>query len=164
MPVYIIKIKNETDSSEGSKAFASTLKEGGGAVGKNAAAVMSGKTINGIAKLAGAKTALNIADSIANLYINRVELTTGNSTYQQRLADTKGYVTKATNAALAIGGAAMVGGPGAALMTAGGIVISDLIKHTIAEQELQIRMSIEAETIRMANVRAGSYGGRTAKN
>ena len=161
MPTYVIKIRNETSGGTAPGVASSGVSASDAK--KNTGTDMSFLT----SKLAPAGIAIaayNAVNAIASYRISHVSLTTGNTVYQQKLSDIQGYVNKAASFAMTVGGGAAVGGWVGAVVAGGGYILKDAINYNLQEQTVTLQRMLEAETIRLSNVRAGAYGGRVVKN
>ena len=110
-------------------------------------------------KIAPIAFAMKLIDSTVTREINRVELRTGHSTYQERISWSYGVAKRTLlTGALLIGGIA-TGNP----VAIGGAVLSAAnrgIELIQAAEDLRISRAVEDVGIDMANIRAGSYGDR----
>lgn len=116
---------------------------------------------------------MSVAQGIGNYAINRVELQTGHSTLQQRAQFVHDKVWSFAQSAFAgaaagaaFGGAAAGAAFGPAGAVAGALTalasagINRAIEITVSEQELRLKRQLEAVTLNLANIRAGTGADR----
>ena len=121
------------------------------------------KTYMFLKNSAAAGLALTYANTAITTYINRVELRTGRSTYQEQL----NYQKSATLRGLGIA-ASIIGGlvTGNYLLAVGGVsaAVDWGINTTIAKDTLNLERAVNNVSIGMANVRAGAGGDRYGRS
>ena len=117
------------------------------------------KTMKGSAAVG---LALKYANTVATTYINRVELRTGRSTYQEQLNYTKQTTMRGLGIGVAILGGVVTGNP---LLALGGVVSAFdwALDIGISQGNLNIARAVNNVSIGMANIRAGAGGDRHGK-
>lgn len=152
---YRIIVDSEGGSSSGSvKSVATSPK------GENISPVENfAKLYKTVRKSAPVALALKYANTAITTNINRVELRTGRSTYQQQLQWQ--YSTALKTASIA--GALALGGATAnpTLMLASVVSAVDMgVDYAINRRNIDIERRVENIGIVMANIRAGAVGNR----
>ena len=150
---YVITIKGEGSGEIGGKQDKSGV-----------AKTPTGKDAGGI-KLGGkaiVATAAAVAAKVVTTSINRVGVTTGHTTMQQRLnaAYSNGASVFATGAAI-VGG--LVTQNYLAVVAGVASAVNSVIDMSIAEMNINTQRRVDAVSIRQANIRAGSSGDRNGK-
>ena len=111
-------------------------------------------------KIAPAAIGMQIARSVIQGELSRVELRTGYSTLQERI---NFAISKGQSLIGGIVGGAAVGGPVGAVVGGMTVMLGQAIQYTQNQITLDINRSIENISIGMANVRAGAGGDRTGQ-
>ena len=163
---YVITIRSDGKSSGGKSGAGSSGSSGGVAktTKGESAAKEAYEDIRGAYKGAAmASAAITvITNRIATAYVNTVELRTGNSVLQQRMA----YNISCQKRAVAIG-ASIIGGfaTGNVLAIAAGVgsAISWGVDYSVEAARLNLQRRVEDIGIGMANRRAGAGGDRLSR-
>ena len=121
------------------------------------------KLYNSAIKSAPVALALKYARTAITTNINRVELRTGRSTYQQQLQWQYSTALKTASIAGALALGIATGNP---LLAVAGVtsLVDTAVDYAIAERDIAISRSVENIGIGMANIRAGAGGNRTGRS
>ena len=157
---YEIILKNETggggssSKKSGSKSIAKTPK------GDDA----SGFKIDGKkAGMLGYVAVRRIGNRVGTTLINRVGITTGNTTLQERLAYDFSILNRTINIGTAVITGAVTGNP-LAIAAGIGMAVSWAVDIAVAKDQLNIQRTVENISISQANIRAGAGGDRAGRN
>lgn len=156
---YVITIKGA-----GGKGGSGTKSKTGSTKKKGVAPTVNGADTGEIKKLGGLAVAgaVAIGNKIVTTAINRVGITTGQTTFQERLNYTYNTAMRVT----AIGGAILGGiasGNYLAAIAGAASAVSWGIEVAVADMNIQTERRVESIGIRQANIRAGASGDRTGK-
>lgn len=150
---YVITIKGEGSGGSGGSQDKSGVAKT--TEGKDAGGLKIGrKTVTAAAAMVAAK--------VVTTSINRVGVTTGHTTMQQRL---NAAYSNGTSALMT--GAAIVGGLVTqnylAVVAGVASAVNSVIDMSIAEMNINTQRRVDAVSIRQANIRAGAGGDRNGK-
>lgn len=155
---YVITIKGEGGQGSGNKSKTGASKKNGVAPSADGSSSGEFKKLGGLA-VAGA---VAIANKVVTTAINRVGITTGQTTFQERL----NYTYNAAMRVTAIGGAILGGiatGNYLAAIAGAASAVSWGVEVAVADMNIQTERRVESISIRQANIRAGSSGDRNGK-
>lgn len=155
---YVITIKG--DGSSGGKGN----KSGGVAstvTGENASGL--GRTLKDISGAVTSVGAMAAANKIVTTVLNRVSVTTGQATLQERLNFQYDVTKRVISTGIAlIGGAAS--GNYLAVGAAVASIVSTGVDIAITQMNINTERRVESIGIRQANIRAGASGDRSGKS
>jgi hypothetical protein len=154
---YVITIRTEGgEGGSGSNGGVSKTKDG-----EDVSGLLPEGVKNAFAF--GVAAVGKVANTVATLYLNRVDITTGNTALAQKLTFQYAEMTRALAISAAIVGGALTGnvpaviGGVAAVVSRGASVIFD-------HQNISLSKNLEDITIREASIRAGASGDRYGRN
>lgn len=158
---YRIIIEGEGGSSEGPKKDSVARTVSGDSMSNPIGSFIKG--VDKIKKMAPVAYALKYVDLGITTEINRTELKTGLSTYQERL----NFNYSMAKQVLGIGGAIIGGaltGNVMAVVAGVGAAVNMAVQYSIAQENINLQRRVEDISIGMANVRAGAGGDRVGRS
>lgn len=171
MAEYVITIRNE--SGGGTSDSPTATPTGGGAAGQQGEGLKEPTTRENLANMvkkvkgmAAVGFAVSVADSCISYEVNTVELRTGSRGLQERISWQYEIGKKSFSALSSLAMGALIGGP-AGLAAAGvGVAMSaamTAIGYAQNQQTINIKKSLESETIALNYIRAGAGGDRIGR-